>query len=222
MRKILLDVETTGLDPFSGHKIIEIGCVEVVNKLRTGRVFHKYINPKRDVPHDAFKIHGISTKFLQDKPNFSDIATDLLDFLDTSELIIHNAPFDLKFINYELDAIKLGSLKNQVIDTLSIARNKFPGLPASLNALCKRFNINLEERNSKGHGALLDSELLYHVYICLVEGVQSELSVREKVEEKTIASNREKIIPRIFEYQEDYEKHKKFIESIKNSLWTKD
>jgi len=226
MRQIILDTETTGLDPKMGHKIIEIGGVEIIDKIRTGNFFHFYINPERNVPDDAFKIHGISTQFLKDKPKFREIANDFVSFIGNDDLIIHNAAFDLKFINHELESINLKPIiSNKIIDTLLLARKKFPGSPASLNALCKRFNIDLNQRNASGHGALLDSELLYKVYICLQEGLQSELLLasavatskvnkvtKEKLEKKFIAD-------RNFEYNEDFELHKEFIRGMNKSLW---
>ncbi len=221
MRQIILDVETTGLYPEQGHKIIEIGCVEVLNKIKTKEKFHCFINPRRDVPKEAFKIHGISTEFLKDKPFFKDIAKDFLDFLQDSELIIHNAPFDIKFINYELNAIGVKPIgMSRVVDTLLLARSKFPGSPASLDALCKRFKVNLSEREKRGHGALLDSELLYHVYIYLTEGVQSELLVKKENKKSELKKEvKEFIEPRQYSYAEDFRKHLEFIGNIPNSIW---
>ncbi len=219
MRHVILDTETTGLDPKSGHRLIEIGCVEVISKLKTGKVFHSYINPERNVPDEAFKVHKISTQFLQDKPKFKEIAEQLMTFIGDSHLIIHNAPFDLGFLNHELKILNLKRIENAVVDTLPIARKKFPGAPANLNALCKRFNINLKERHASGHGALLDSELLYHVYICLTEGVQSEFLVNTSTESKSVQAIRDKIAPREFVYAEDLAQHETFIASIKGNLW---
>src|SRR3989338_8374687 len=159
MRKICLDTETTGLDPREGHKIVEIGCVELINGVRTGNDFHVYINPRRDIPIEAFNVHGLSTEFLQDKPIFAHIAHKFLDFIRDTKLIIHNATFDIKFLNFELGLVGSNPISKEfVIDTLIIARNKFPGAQNSLDALCKRFEIDLSKR--KKHGALLDSELL--------------------------------------------------------------
>jgi DNA polymerase-3 subunit epsilon len=172
MREICLDVETTGLDPKQGHKIIEIAAVEMINKVKTNNFFHSYINPRREVPFEAFKIHGISTEFLTDKPLFDHIADKFLKFIGSDFLIIHNAAFDTKFINYELSLLGLKSLnKDKIIDSLLIARSKFPGSPASLDALCKRFSIDLSKRQK--HGALLDSELLCDVYVELMGGAQA-------------------------------------------------
>lgn len=169
MREIILDTETTGLDPKLGHRIIEIGCVEIFNRIRTGRFFQVYLNPERNVPMDAFRIHGISTEFLLDKKKFHEIVDEFLDFTGDSKLIMHNAKFDLKFLNHELDKIGFrGFHPDQVIDTLTMARRKFPGSPASLDALCKRFRVDTSKRDK--HGALLDAELLADVYLNMVGG----------------------------------------------------
>lgn len=171
MREICLDTETTGLDPRSGHKIVEVACVEMVNRVRTGNFFHYYINPRRDVPIEAFNIHGLSTEFLQDKPIFDHIAPKFLEFIAGAKLIIHNAAFDTKFLNHELQIIGAEPINNEmVIDSLAMARIKFPGSPNSLDALCKRFNIDLSKRTK--HGALLDAELLADVYLELTGGAQ--------------------------------------------------
>lgn len=214
-RQVILDTETTGLDPKQGHRVIEIGCVEVIDRCRAPGRFHAYINPERDVPIEAFNVHKISSAFLRDKPTFAQIAQSFLDFVGDSELIIHNAPFDLGFLNHELELLNYARLSNQVIDTLSLARRKFPRSPASLNALCKRFGINVKQRDEFGHGALLDSELLYDVFICLAEGVQSEMyrneAERGEVGLKVKATNvvRE---PRSFDYPEDFELNRQFCE----------
>jgi len=226
-RQIILDTETTGLDPRSGHRIIEIGAIEVENKVRTGRVFHYYINPERAVPDEAFKIHGISTDFLKDKPKFKDIAKGFLDFIGKdSQLIIHNAMFDMKFLNHELQLLEHPTLSfNRAFDTLLLARKKFPGSPASLDALCKKFSVSLKDREKSGHGALLDSELLYKVYVCLTEGVQSNLFTPDRQESslhnrKTTKKTRQ-IEARSFFYPEDFKKYKEFIGKIENNLWEK-
>ena len=172
MRELCLDIETTGLDPRSGHRIVEIAAIELVNKVRTGNFFHSYVNPRRDMPQEAFKIHGISGEFLRDKPIFDHIANKFLDFVKDTKIVIHNAAFDTKFINYELKIIGLPELNmKNVIDSLTIARQKFPGSPASLDALCRRFNVDLTKRTK--HGALLDTELLCEVYIELMGGAQT-------------------------------------------------
>lgn len=226
MREICLDTETTGLDPKDGHKIIEIACIEMIDKIRTGEVFHTYINPRREVPQEAFRIHGISTESLQDKPIFDHIAQKFLDFIKGGKLVIHNASFDMKFLNHELRAIGLEAIDaSNVIDSLSLARKKFPGSPASLDALCKRFNIDISHRTK--HGALLDTELLCDVYVELMGGAQSGLvfdggKKEEKSEEKVIETVARTTLPkRDFPVSEaDLEKHKEFItKNFKTNLW---
>lgn len=174
MRQIVLDTETTGLDPAEGHRIVEIGAVEMDNHILTGKVFHQYINPQRDVTSEAENIHGLSADFLRKHPTFDEIATPFLKFLSDSSLIIHNANFDMRFLNAELDKAGAPRLEmERVIDTLQLARRKFPGSPASLDALCRRFSINNTTRVK--HGALLDSELLAEVYLELIGGRQPGL-----------------------------------------------
>lgn len=176
MREIILDTETTGLNPGDGHRIIEIGCLELENHLPTGRTYHQYINPERDIPVEAFNIHGISEEFLADKPVFKDIVEEFLDFISDSTLVIHNAGFDMKFLNYELVKAKHPKLKySRTVDTLMMAREKFPGSPANLDALCRRFKIDNSNRTK--HGALLDSELLAEVYLELKGGRQQHLTL---------------------------------------------
>ena len=168
MNEIFLDTETTGLSFKDGHKIVEIACVETKDLIPTGMVFHKLVNPQRDVPEEAFKIHGFSKEFLSNKETFDKIADELLNFIKGKKIIIHNAPFDLSFLNGELHAIKKELVdKNLVIDSLELARNKFPGTSNSLDALCKKFNIDLSKRTK--HNALLDCELLREVYINLLD-----------------------------------------------------
>jgi len=175
MREICLDTETTGLDPKDGHKIIEIAAFEIIDKVKTGNYFHCYINPNRNVPHEAFLIHGISTEFLLDKQVFKEVANDFLDFIKSDPLIIHNAMFDLKFLNFELNNIGLPLLtQNKIVDTLILARQKFPNSPNSLDALCKRFKIDLTKREK--HSALIDTELLCLVYLELTCGSQGGFS----------------------------------------------
>ena len=176
MREIVLDTETTGLDPNQGHRLVEIGCVELVNHFPTGNTWHKYFNPQRDMPEDAFRVHGISSEFLADKPLFESLADEFLDFIGNSTMIIHNAPFDMKFLNFELKRVRRRVLKmDQVIDTLALARRKFPGSQNNLDALCRRFKIDNSNRTL--HGALLDSELLAEVYIELIGGRQAGLAL---------------------------------------------
>jgi DNA polymerase III subunit epsilon len=164
MREIALDTETTGLDPSSGHRVVEIGCVELMGHVRTGNHFHTYLNPERDMPREAENIHGLSSTFLADKPLFKTIARAFLEFIGDDPLIIHNAAFDLKFLNAELNALDLPLIEfARATDTVLIARRMFPGSPANLDALCKRFNIDTSARTK--HGALLDAELLADVYL---------------------------------------------------------
>lgn len=181
MRQIVLDTETTGLDPASGHRLVEIGCVEIVNHIRTGSHFHSYLNPERDMPPEAERIHGLSGAFLQDKPLFKTVAAAFLEFIGDTPLVIHNASFDLKFLNAELNALDLPLIPmERATDTVLIARKKFPGSPANLDALCKRFNIDTAARTK--HGALLDAELLADVYLELMGGRQSSLLAASAVE----------------------------------------
>ncbi|MCC7046667.1 MAG: DNA polymerase III subunit epsilon [Alphaproteobacteria bacterium] len=172
MREIVVATETTGLDPLAGHRLVELACVELVNHLPTGRSFQAYLNPKRDMPPDAFAIHGLSAEFLADKPEFAAVVADFLAFIGDDPLVIHNAEFDLKFLNWEMTAIGGKALPyTRVVDTLAMARRKFPGAQASLDALCKRFAIDSAHRTK--HGALLDAELLAQVYIELIGGRQA-------------------------------------------------
>ena len=178
MREIVLDTETTGLEPAQGHRIIEIGCIELKNRTPTGARYHTYLNPERDVPEESRRITNLSTEFLVDKPLFADAVDGFLAFIADSPLVIHNAEFDLKFLNSELvRAAKPKLDPDRAIDTLLIARRKFPGSPASLDALCKRFDIALDERRAKGHGAMLDVELLAQVYLELSGGRQPGLEL---------------------------------------------
>ncbi|MBS0184739.1 MAG: DNA polymerase III subunit epsilon [Proteobacteria bacterium] len=227
MREIILDTESTGLDPEKGHRLIEIGCVEFVNRLPTGKVFHTYLNPERDVPEEAFRIHKLSTEFLKDKPLFSEIYKDFLVFLGEDPLVIHNASFDLKFINAELQRMNLPFIPlSRATDTVLLARKKFPGSPANLDALCARFKINISQRSSQGHGALLDAQLLSKVYIELLGGRQIELSIgKEKEREKESAvflKNEQMVIlpPRPHEPTlEEIARHKELCKKLKNPLW---
>jgi len=167
MREIVFDTETTGLDPKAGHRLVEVGCIELANHLPTGRNFQRYINPGRDMPAEAMAVHGLSAEFLAKYPGFEACAEDLLAFIGDSPLVIHNADFDMGFLNHELKLLGLAPVpRERAIDTLQIARRRFPGSPASLDALCKRFNVDASARNL--HGALLDAELLAEVYIELI------------------------------------------------------
>lgn len=176
MREIVLDTETTGFDPESGDRIVEIGAVELVRHVATGRTYHQYINPERSMPQEAFEVHGLGDDFLRDKPKFAEIGQAFVDFVGDSKLVIHNAAFDMKFINAELGWIGLPHIPyERAIDTLDIARRKFPGSPASLDALCRRFGIDNSARTL--HGALLDSEILAEVYLELIGGRQPDFGL---------------------------------------------
>lgn len=190
MREIVFDTETTGLDPASGDRVVEIGCLELVNRLPSGKDFHVYLNPERDMPAEAEAVHGLSIKFLSDKPLFADIAEAFLAFVGDAPLIAHNASFDMKFINAELAACGRPTLADHpVIDTLKLARQKFPGSPASLDALCRRFGVDNSGREL--HGALLDSELLAGVYLELSGGRQPGLVFAAGESSKTEATGSE-------------------------------
>jgi len=177
MREIVLDTETTGLDPKTGDRIVEIGAVELYNHMVTGNTYHQYINPERDMPEEAFKVHGLSIDFLSNKPVFKQIGQALLDFIGDAKLVIHNASFDMKFLNAELQWMGLPELPwEQAVDTLAIARKKFPGAQVSLDALCRRFAIDNSARTL--HGALLDSEILAEVYLELIGGRQPDFGLQ--------------------------------------------
>ena len=181
MRSITLDIETTGLSFLEGHKIVEIGCVELLNNFPSGKTWQRYINPERSIPEEAFKIHGLSNEFLSNKPVFSDIIDDFLNFIKDSDLIIHNSRFDLPFINYELEINNSKALdpkKNNVIDTLNLARKMHPGQSVSLDALSRRYKVNIEREN---HGALLDAEILAEVYLEMNGGRQQNINLIESV-----------------------------------------
>jgi DNA polymerase-3 subunit epsilon len=176
MREIVLDTETTGFDPASGHRIVEIACLELVNHLPSGRHFQRYLNPDREMPEDAFAVHGLSAVFLADKPRFAEVADELLAFIDGAPLVIHNAEFDIGFLNAELALLGRPTLVSSgTVDTLQMARRRFPGAPASLDALCRRFNVDNSARAL--HGALLDAELLAEVYLELIGGRQAGLDL---------------------------------------------
>ena len=175
MREIVLDTETTGLEPEAGHRVVELAGIELINHLPTGRSFQRYLNPERDMPREAEAVHGLSAQFLSDKPKFAEIVDAFLEFVGDAALVIHNAEFDLKFLNAELRRIERPPLPHRVVDTLAIARRKFPGAQASLDALCRRFAIDNSARTK--HGALLDTELLAEVYLELVGGRQAGLDL---------------------------------------------
>ncbi|AHX04352.1 DNA polymerase III subunit epsilon [Ehrlichia japonica] len=224
VREVVLDTETTGLDSDGGDRIIEIGCVELVDRVFTGKIFHKYINPERDIPYYATKIHGITIDMLKDKPRFSEIADEFLEFIDNSVLVIHNAGFDIKFIKMELDKVQKNyDSEFQVVDTLILARKKFPGVSSTLDALCRRFNISLQDR--KFHGALLDATLLGKVYVQLMGGLQRSLdfACNNNISNANNLNNGCEnlyIKPRIYKISgEEIEKHKVLLKKIKNPIW---
>ena len=174
MREIVLDTETTGLDPLRGDRLVEVGCIELFNRMPTGQTFHRYINPERDMPAEAFAVHGLSTEFLASKPLFSEVVAEFLDFIGDAPLVIHNASFDISFINAELDRIKRVPIsRDRLVDTLLLARRKHPGVSNRLDDLCSRYAIDNSRRTK--HGALLDAELLAEVYIDLIGARQSQL-----------------------------------------------
>jgi DNA polymerase-3 subunit epsilon len=182
MREIVLDTETTGLDPLRGDRLVEIGCVEIFNRMPTGQTFHRYVNPERDMPAEAFAVHGLSTEFLATKPFFAEVADEFLEFISDAPLVIHNASFDIGFINAELDRIKRVPIpRERLIDTLLLARRKHPGVSNRLDDLCSRYAIDNSHRTK--HGALLDAELLAEVYIDLIGARQSQLVLAAKTEE---------------------------------------
>ena len=196
MREIVLDTETTGLDPFDGHRVVEIGCVELVNCIPSGRVWHCHVNPEREVPYQAFEVHGLSTEFLRDKPRFAELADDMLAFIEGAVLVMHNAAFDFGFLNAELERVARPLLKwDRVVDTLALARRRHPGAPCSLDALCKRYGVDLSEREK--HGALLDCRLLAAVYVELVGGHQARLDFAiNGAQAALLGANAEAIQPR--------------------------
>src|SRR5688572_29602250 len=174
MREIVLDTETTGLDPLRGDRLVEVGCIEIYNRMPTGQTFHRYINPERDMPLEAFNVHGLSTEFLASKPLFAEIVEEVLEFIGDPPLVIHSASFDISFINAELDRIKRAAiLRDRLVDTLLLARRKHPGVSNRLDDLCSRYSIDYSRRTK--HGALLDAELLAEVYIDLIGARQSQL-----------------------------------------------
>jgi DNA polymerase-3 subunit epsilon len=188
MREIVLDTETTGLDPYQGHRLIEVGCIELLNRIPSGNTFHRYVNPQRDVPAEAFAIHGLSAEFLKDKPLFAEVADELIAFIGDAPLVAHNASFDLNFINAEFDrAGRAAIARDRIIDTLLLARRKHPGSPNRLDDLCARYSIDSSRRVK--HGALLDAEILAEVYLELVGGRQAQLILVETGNDSAAAGN---------------------------------
>lgn len=226
MREIVLDTETTGFEPNDGHRIVEIGCVELVDHFPTGNNFHCYLNPERDMPAEAEKVHGLSAEFLSDKPLFSDLAEAFLSFIGDAPLIIHNAAFDMKFLNAELGRLGFAVLpQERAIDTIAMAKLKYPGARYSLDELCKRFNIDLTVRSK--HGALLDAELLAQVYLELIGGRQKKFildpgSFAASLQEAAPVRQRPEALPSLVT-AEELEAHAKFVakELGEAALWKK-
>jgi len=186
MREIVFDTETTGLDPYQGHRLVEIGCIEIINRFATGEVFHRYINPEREMPAEAEAVHGLTAAFLRDKPVFAEIAVELMEFIGDAPLVAHNAVFDLGFLNAELERVRHPPMpRDRLIDTLILARRKYPGRPNRLDDLCNRFDIDLSRRTR--HGALLDAELLAEVYLELIGARQAQLGLVAAIEPRFAA-----------------------------------
>lgn len=229
--EIVLDTETTGFEPSEGHRLVEIGCVELKDKIPTGRTFHKYINPERDVPQAAFNVHGISTEFLQDKPKFEEVAEEFVEFIKGKRLVIHNADFDVKFLNHELKQSKKLAMKNEIFCTLKYSRTKFPGQQNNLDALCKRLGVDNSRRDK--HGALLDAEILAEVYLELMGGKQVTFELDKKTEATVQSSGKNTsksdfnpkklgstLAARQFPINEnELTAHNQLIEKMKNPIW---
>ena len=212
MNEVFLDTETTGLSFKEGHKVVEIACIETKDLIPTGKVFHKLINPKRSMPNEAFKVHGFSEEFLKDKDTFDIIVDEFLNFVKNKKIIIHNAPFDLGFLDGELGLLKKEKMDRKlVIDSLEVARNKFPGTSNSLDALCKKFNIDLSRRTK--HNALLDCELLREVYINLLDAKEPKFDLSNNIEAQRLNKTKDysKTIVKISE--DEIKKHKDFLVS---------
>lgn len=229
MREIVLDTETTGFDPAKGHRIVEIGCVELVNLVPSGKTFHVYLNPEMPMPDDAAAVHGLTDAFLADKPVFAAVVDDFLRFIAADQLVIHNATFDMNFINYELKQHGFAALPSvRALDTVQLARKKFPGQKNSLDALCDRFNIDKSNRTL--HGALLDARLLAEVYLELCGGREPGLSMDGAAAAAltvdggaNTGTSRAYRAPRSFVVSEaEQAAHAEFLQQIKNPLWTKE
>ena len=231
MREIVLDTETTGLNVEDGHRVIEIGACEMINHVITGKSLHKYLNPERKIDKEATRVHGINDDFLIDKPKFSEICDELMNFLSDSRLVIHNSKFDLSFLNNELMLSGISkNIGNEITDTLILAKKLFPGSPVNLDALCRRYNINLTTRET--HGALIDSILLAEVYIELIGGKQTSLTFFNELNTNSVDTNfplqvqntkeNKTNIKRVFNpSREEKEKHKEFYETFNNPIWKK-
>lgn len=228
MREIVLDTETTGMDPVDGDKLVEIGCVELENHMPTGRTYHQYINPEREVPAEAVAVHGLTYERLKKEPIFGEVVGDFLDFIgDDAKIIIHNAAFDMKFINAEMKTYGFASIDpKRVIDTLDMARRKFPGSPANLDALCRRFQVDNTGRTL--HGALLDSELLAEVYLELLGGRQRGLEIdpvqKKGAQEDLSPAKKDRVFREARQFEvstEEVKAHQKMVEDLKDPIWKK-
>lgn len=225
MREIVLDTETTGIDPLNGDRVVEIGCVELFNHVATGKHYHTYLNPERDMPAEAEAVHGLSAAFLSDKPVFPAVVGTFREFIGDSQLVIHNASFDIGFLNMELVRIGMGKLTNPVVDTVKIARKRFPGAPASLDALCRRFEIDNSNRTL--HGALLDSQLLAEVYLELMGGRQPDLVLAGGPAQSQTAADLGPVkVERAFRparahapLPDELAAHEAFVKGLKNAAW---
>ncbi len=223
MREIVLDTETTGFDPLSGHRVVEIGCIELINHVATGNNFHRYLNPERDMPAEAEAVHGLSQIFLADKPLFDSVADELLAFIGDAPIIAHNASFDLNFLNAELTRTGRTKIASErTIDTVVLARRKFPGAQASLDALCRRFGVDTSERSK--HGALLDAKLLAHVYLELIGGREPGLALAATDatprDELTVTRVERPARPHAASEAEKAA-HALFVGKIKDAIWLK-
>lgn len=220
MRELVIDTETTGLDPNDGHRVVEVAVIELLNHLPTGRFFHRYCNPERDMPDGAFAVHGLTRDFLAGYPVFAAHAPGLIEFLGADRLVIHNAEFDLAFLNMELRRAGFALLEQPVVDTLALARRRFPGQPANLDALCRRFAIDLSGREK--HGARVDGELLAAVYLELIGGRQPGLDLAQSVVTKTAALATRNLRPARphAPSAEELAAHSGFLAKLKSPLWT--
>ncbi len=218
MREVVIDTETTGLDPGHGHRIVELACLELNNHVLTDRKFHSYLDPQRQMPEEAFRVHGISAEFLAGKPLFSDIVEGFLDFIGEDPLVIHNAEFDLGFLNAELEALSRPALPiTRAVDTLGLARRKFPGAQASLDALCRRFEIDNSARTV--HGALLDAELLAAVYLELIGGRQPGFELGAAVSGAPAASRPSRAPRPHAPTAAELTAHEALLKRLKDPLW---
>ncbi|OKH87355.1 DNA polymerase III subunit epsilon [Thalassospira sp. TSL5-1] len=231
MREIVLDTETTGLDPYADHRLVEIGCIELVNHMPTGNQYHQYINPQRSMPKEAFDVHGLGDEFLAKQPVFAEVVDEFLEFIgDDSKLVIHNAAFDMKFLNAELGWLNKPLIANdRAIDTVQMARKKFPGSPVSLDALCRRFKIDNSNRTL--HGALLDSDLLAMVYLELLGGRQHGLGLDSSLSGQSELGSAHQMVKSAKPYREprphaakpeEVARHQAYIaDKIKDAVWLK-